>query len=425
MRLEIENLSNGLACVAAPIAGRESVSIGFWVKVGSRNETPVENGVSHFLEHMLFKGTAKRSTRQIKEEVEGVGGSLNAFTSEECTAYFAKCHKRNFENVFDVLSDMMLNATIPPTEVEKERTVILEEIKMTDDQPGQLVDEHLTQTLWPNHALGRPIAGTLKSVNSLKREVIAGYRDHYYQPSSMVVCATGAVTPNLVRRLSKKYFDSRAAKDAKPFDRYATSQEEPRIHLMDKGSAETHLAMGCRALERNHPDEVVMDLLSVLMGGNMSSRLFNEVREERGLAYEIGSHARKFHEVGAFEISAGVDRKKITQCFDVVLKELRKIKTELVGNEELRRAKDYYLGQMELGLESSMSQMFWYGESALLLGRLRSPKDIAKRIEKIRPADLRRVAKEIFKAERLNLAVVGPDVETLRSELLTASEHLS
>jgi len=404
----ITTLENGIRVVAAPMAGRKSVATGIWVGAGARHEEPRLSGVSHFLEHIVFKGTKSRTANQIKESIEGVGGSMNAFTSEEHTCFLAKVSSRHFESVFDVIADMVLGASMTEEDITKERTVIMEEIKMTQDQPGQLADEILSEITWPEHPLGRPIAGTLETVGALSRTDIVGYRDERYRPNSITVVAAGDIDLDALTKATMRNFSGgKPASHAKP-GLFKRTQTQPRARLFTKATEQTHLSLALHSYPKEHKDEYVLDLLNVVVGGNMSSRLFNEVREERGLAYDVGSYVRRYQETGAFVVSAGVDNKKPKEAIEVILKELAKLTRELVPVDELRRAKDFYLGQFELGLENSMSQMLWVGEDALTLGRCRTPEEVQRHIEKASAEDIRRVAADLFVHSHLNLALVGP-----------------
>ena len=405
---EITRLENGIRVVAVPMHGRKSVSVGIWVGVGARHEDARVGGVSHFLEHIVFKGTNTRTANQIKESIEGVGGSMNAFTSEEHTCFLAKVGKRHFEEVFDVLADMVLSASLKDGDVEKERTVILEEIKMTQDQPSQLADELLSEIVWSGHPLGRPIAGTLETVGGLSRQDIQGYRDRHYKPSFITVVAAGDIGQQDLIRLTRRNFPGSDGARPDALALFSKQQSEPRAHLLSKPTEQTHLSLALHAFSKNHEDEYVLDILSVILGGNMSSRLFNEVREERGLAYDVGSYVRRYHETGAFVVSAGVDNKKPKEALEVILKELKKLTDESVSADELRRAKDFYLGQFELGLENSMNQMLWVGEDVIALDRCRMPEEVQRRAAQVTAEDIRRVARGLFVTPSLNLAIVGP-----------------
>lgn len=405
---DIHTLENGIRVVAAPMKERQSVAIGIWAAVGARDEEARIGGVSHFLEHLVFKGTKTRTANQIKESIEGVGGSMNAFTSEEYTCFLAKVARKHFDDVFHVLSDMVLSASLKDADIEKERTVIMEEIKMTQDQPAQLADEILSEIVWPSHPLGRPIAGTLETVGGMSGDDIRAYRDTYYRPGLITVAAAGAIDDAALLDVTRRTFGSVAGRPEKPLGAFRVAQNAPAFRLYTKATEQTHMCLAVHSFSKDHRDEHVLDVLNVILGGNMSSRLFNEVREERGLAYDVGSYVRRYHETGAFVVSAGVDNKKASEALRVILMELEKLTREPVGADELRRAKDFYLGQLDLGLENSMNQMLWVGENAVSLGRIRSIEDVVGRVEKVTPDDLRRVAQDLFKTASLNLAVVGP-----------------
>ena len=403
--------------VAVPMKERRSVAIGIWVKVGGRDEEPRLSGVSHFLEHIVFKGTGKRSTNQIKEAVEGVGGSLNAFTGEEVTCFLAKVSHRHMRPVFDVLADMVFHATLDEKEIKKERSVILEEIKMTQDQPGQLVDELLSEIIWPGHALGRALAGTAESVGSLTRDDIFNYKKRFYVPDLITVVAAGAVRQKELEAMTKDFFpaENRAASDTK-IKLFDVAGKRGSFKFLCKPTEQTHLAIGMHSLPKDHPDEYVLDILNIILGGNMSSRLFNEVREERGLAYDISSYTKKYHETGAFVVEAGVDHAKAPEAIEVILKELLKMMETPVLKDELKRAKDFYLGQLDLSLESSMNQMLWAGESIVSSGKRQTYDQVSTEVEKVSPDNLKRVAKSIFKSRSMCLAAVGPKASDLEKE---------
>ncbi|HTL70173.1 MAG TPA: pitrilysin family protein [Candidatus Eisenbacteria bacterium] len=409
MNFEVSALSNGTRVVCVPMKERRSVATGIWVHVGGRDEEPRLNGVSHFLEHIVFKGTGRRTANQIKESVEGIGGSLNAFTSEECTCFLAKAASRHFAEVFDVLADMVVDASMTPADVEKERTVIMEEIKMTQDQPSHFVEEILSEILWPGHPLGRPLTGTLETVGGLTRDDLCGYRDAFYNPALLTVVAAGDIDAARLTAAAEKSFGRAKARTVKKPDPFrAGAAAAPAVRVFRKSTEQTHLALGMHTFPKEHPDEFALDLLSVILGGNMSSRLFNEVREERGLAYDIGSSVRKYHETGAFVVSAGVDTKKLGEAIKVIRAELLRITREPVEAGELKRAREFYLGQLDLGLENSMNAMLWAGDNMVSLGRCRTPQEVTGLVEKVTPDDVRRVAAKLFAGGAGELAVVGP-----------------
>ncbi|MGH7198947.1 MAG: M16 family metallopeptidase [Candidatus Omnitrophota bacterium] len=417
MRYEISALPNGVRAVAAPLKQRNSIAVGVWVHVGGRDETPRLGGISHFLEHLVFKGTRTRTADQIKETVEGVGGSLNAFTAEECTCFFAKAAEKHFEEVLDVLCDIVLNPSLKDSDITKERTVIMEEIKMTQDQPAHLVEELLAEISWPSHALGRPLAGTLESVGAMSREEIRDYKESTYRPNFITVAASGAIDQKRLVKSVAARFASAKNGGHKEYALFRDRQTSPRFKLFFKKTEQTHLAFTMHTFPKDHPDEYALEILSIILGGNMSSRLFNEVREKRGLAYDVGSFVRKFHETGAFGVEAGVDNRKVKDAMGVILKELEKIARRPVSPGELKRAKEFYLGQLDLGLENSMNHMLWVGENAVSLGRCKTPAEVTQKVRTVTAGDLRRVARSVFRQNSFNFALVGPQSGRLEKEL--------
>jgi len=410
MNYPVSTLSNGIRVASAFLKERKSVAIGIWVGIGGRDEESRLNGISHFIEHLVFKGTATRTANQIKEAIEGVGGSMNAFTCEEYTCFLAKVSRRHFEAVFNVLSDMVSNATLRQEDVEKERSVIIEEIKMTQDQPAQLVEESLSEIVWPGHPLGKSLAGTAQSVSGISREDLTGYYSKFYRPGFVTVTAAGDIDQESLVRIAELRFDGPKSSSQKSPQLFKSEQQAPALCAIDKSTEQTHLALAIRTFGKDHPDEHALDLLSVILGGNMSSRLFNEVREERGLAYDIGSFLRKYHETGALVVSAGTDHGKSAEALEVILREMKRMAIEPVPEAELRRAKDFYLGQLDLSLENSVNHMLWVGENLVAQNKIKTPEEVATRIESVSARDLMRVAAELFKTHALNLAIVGPAV---------------
>ncbi len=400
-------LSNGMTVASVYLPGMESVSIGFWLKVGGRYENPRHAGVSHFLEHLLFKGTEKRSSTDLKQAIEGIGGSFNAFTGEEYTCYLVKVLQKHLPIGIDILSDMVLHSTLPQEEVEKERLVILEEIKMDQDMPAHYVNELLNALLWPKHPLGMELAGTPKTMRSIRRKDIQAYRDFYYHPRNLTVVASGSVDHGKVVKEVKKYFEKVSGK--KPSRYIPVKKRAPRIetHFAFKKTAQTHLALGMLALHRDHPDYRALSLLNVILGANMSSRLFQEVRENRGLAYDISSHLRRYQDTGALVVSAGVDSQKAQESLQVILAELERLKKEPVTQGEFQRAKEYYVGQLLFALEDTMEHMLWAGESLVTRGRIMTPEAVLNQISRLSPAVLQRVARRVIQNRAFKLALIG------------------
>ncbi|MBI4436777.1 MAG: insulinase family protein [Candidatus Omnitrophica bacterium] len=412
-----QRLPNGITIASAKLPGMESVSLGIWVKAGGRYEKKEKAGISHFLEHLLFKGTEARSCTDLKQAIEGIGGSFNAFTGEEFTCYLVKVLGRYLPISVDILSDMVLHATLPEEEIEKERRVILEEIKMEMDMPMHFVNELLNGLLWPRHPLGMELAGTPGTVRAIQRTDLLGYRDFYYHPKNLFVIACGAIRHQQLVEEVRKHLLRIPGKRPSSFRRVNAHPPKASTKFVFKKTAQTHLALGLPGLNRDHPDQYALSLLNVVLGGNMSSRLFHEVRENRGLAYEIGSHLRRFHDTGAFVINAGVDAKKAPESIEVILRELEKVKEEEVSKEELHRAKEYYMGQLCLALEDTSDHMLWIGESLVTMGRAVRPEEVLKKIEGIEPAELKEVARRLFRNDVLQFALIGPQSERERNRM--------
>jgi len=401
-------LKNGLTIVAHPMPERQSVSIGIWIKIGSRYEAKDKKGISHFLEHLLFKGTRRYSCRKIKESLEGVGGSLNGFTSEELTCYLVKIPGRYLDLALDILSDMVLYPTIPEAEVNREKQVILEEIKMYRDQPQSHVHELLDALLWPGQPLGIPVIGKADLVSRISRHDLRDFRRDNYTPSNIVVSAAGALDYKRFYRSVNRIFSKQRHQTENSFIPARQFQSSPRARLFRKDNEQTHISLGFHGVSRSDPSRYALALLHVILGGNMSSRLFHELREKRGLAYEIGTHIRRFYDTGAFTVHAGVDNNKMVGALQVIFKELKKIKENLVGVEEFKRAKEFYLGQLSLAMEGTMDNMLWIGESVSTKGKTYTLVDIVSRINSLKRQEIRSVARKIFDKSKINLAAVGP-----------------
>ncbi|MCM8800469.1 MAG: insulinase family protein [Candidatus Omnitrophica bacterium] len=404
----ITTLNNHLRIVTSNMPAMKSVALGIWIKVGGRYEEAGFKGISHFFEHLAFKGTKKYSCQRIKESIEGVGGSLNGFTSEELTCYLVRLPSDYIKTALDILSDMVIDALLEPQDIEKERTVILEEIKMYKDLPQLYVHELLNELLWPRHPLGMPVVGTMESVTRIQRKDLLRFKNDYYNPKNITVSAVGNLNQDKFIKMVEERFSFFIAGKNSTFKKADQNLNEPRLKLLPKETEQTHLALGFYGLKRNHPLRYALSLLHIILGANMSSRLFNELREKRGLAYEIGTQLKRFYDTGAFVVHAGVDNQKVIQAIELILKELKKIKESLVSDNEFKRAKEFYLGQLMLTLEDTLDNMLWVGEMLTTLDRIYTFEDTVKQLEKITPQQIREVAKLLFKQERLKLALIGP-----------------
>ena len=399
---------NGIRVVSHDMPDRQSAALGIWLDVGSRYENKKISGIAHFLEHLIFKGSKKYSCRQIKESIEGIGGALNGFTSEEFTAYIAKFPANCFDKVLDVLSDMVLNPLFPPEEIEKERTVIIEEIKMYKDLPQSYVSQLLDELLWPKHPLGENIAGTIESVKTLSRKDLCAFKKKNYSAPHILISACGRLDQDEILGKIEKRFANTAVEKRNNFIGVKEHQARPALKIFHKDTEQTHMALGFHSLDRAHPDRHALGLLHVILGGNMSSRLFNEVREKKGLAYEIGTGITRLHDAGAFIVHAGIDNSKVRPALEVILRELERVKEKLVTEDEFKRAKEFYAGQLTLALEDTMDHMLWVGESVIALNKTYTLDDIIKEVNKVSRQDLMRLSRKIFNKNKVNLALIGP-----------------
>lgn len=405
---KIDVLDNGLTVALNTMSHMESVALGIWLRAGGRYEDAKNNGISHFLEHLLFKGTKTRDMKRIKEEIEGRGGTFNGFTAEEFTCYLVKLLAKDAELGVDILSDMVLNPRLAEEEVAKEKSVIAEEINMYKDMPSHYVHEILAEMMWPDQPLGMPLAGTVETVTAMTKDDIASYKDIYYNPKNMVIAGAGRIDEEGLVRLAEKYLSKVHGKDVPKFRKADLNGLEKRLKVNFKDTEQTHIALGLHAINRFHPDRYALSMMNIVLGANMSSRLFHIVRDELALCYEISSSTRLYEDAGTFGISAGVDDKKLLKAIEVILRELERIKVEPVGEDELRRAKEYYRGQLLFALEDTMSYMLWFGEKVITQEKEFNAKKILEKVEGVKPDDIMKTANDIFKDENLNLAVIGP-----------------
>ena len=403
----------------------ESVSVGLWFRSGTRYESPVLHGGAHFLEHMLFKGTRHRKAFQISEIVESKGGDLNAFTSEEMTCYYCRIAADHLPMVLDVLFDMLWHSTFPVAEMERERGVILEEIRMYEDQPHVLVMDRLNTRMWPDSSLGRSILGTPESVASMKRQDLMQYWRSHYRPRSLVVSVAGCVAHDELLALLKPHLGYRRHAGLPGSWSPAKFKRSRRVCTLaiPRPVQQCSLALGIHGMPRKDPRRFAEKLLSVILGENMSSRLFQVVRERHGLAYYISTSVSHFHDTGAFYIQAGVDREKLEEALGLIAIELEKIARKPPTAAELRRAKDYTIGQMKLGMESTSNRMMWMGECIIGLGSILHPTHVIDTIQSVGAEDVRAVAADLFQPGKITVAAVGPDLQP--GDLADAAEVLN
>lgn len=402
-------LNNNLTLLTHRMSEAYSVSMGLWFKVGSRYEDDSIAGISHFLEHIVFKGSKKYSGDTIKRQIEGRGGLLNAFTSEELTCYLTKVPHKIANSTFKILLDMAFHPLLKQIDIQREKTVIIEEIKMYNDLPQHIVQEQLDKAMWPKHPLGRNISGTIESVNSITKQDLSIFQKKFYQSQNMVIVFTGNIRHgdclDFVRDSLEKLITT--SKDYS-FDRFTDKQNQPNIKTIVKDIEQTNLAIGFVAYERSHPKRFILTLLSIILGGNMSSRLFNKIREKHGLAYAISCSYKRLIDTGAFYIHAGLDNKKIDLALELTLEELSKLNKTLVSESELGRAKEFYISQLAMSLEDTLDHMVFLGEIASSDNEILDFNQIKEKIVEVKPENIREVAKDLFKKEKINISLVGP-----------------
>jgi predicted Zn-dependent peptidase len=409
MGYEKTTLKNGVRVITNSMPHTQSVSTILYYGVGSRYEEDRIAGISHFIEHMVFKGTPKRpSAKVISEAIEGVGGVLNAGTGREVTNYWAKVAKANFPLAFDVLSDMLLNANFDPTEIEKERKVIIEEIHMTLDSPPELVNEIISEVIWGEQPAGRDIAGSDATVSSITREELLGYLKTHYLPADMVVSVAGNIQHSDVVQMVEDTLGQLPAGE-RPVAVGATALKGgPRQRIYFKETEQANLCLAVPALAYKDPRRYILSIMDTILGSGMSSRLFQEIREERGLCYTVDSYASQMSDTGAWVVYSGVDPERIDETITAIIGELRKIRDEPVTAAELTKAKEYNKGRMLLGLEDTRSVASWAGNQELLLGRILTPDEVVEKLEAVTIEQIQELAGELFKDENLRLSVVGP-----------------
>lgn len=411
MDVNVTKASNGVRVATSRLPHVQSVAMGLWVGVGSRFEPDAINGISHFIEHLMFKGTKRRSARDISMAIEGRGGYLNAFTSEENTCYYARVGHKQLAPALDVLTDMFQNSVLDKAEIEKERHVILEEILMYQDQPRHVLHEMLSSQLWKDHPLGRSIIGTPETLAKMNRTVLRRFLRENYVSRNTVVAFSGQVEHercvDLVEQMLPKISNTTPALRAK---KAVPALGQTRGGFAIRDIEQTQLAMGIRLFGYDNEDRHVLRVLSAVLGENMSSRLFQIVREKHGLAYSVHSSVQLFKESGALVISAGLDRSRREKALDLIVRELARMKERPVGAAELKRAKDYVIGQLQLGLESTLHQMMWVGENIATRGRIIAPEEVIAKVSAVTADDVLRLAQKTLRRSRTSLSVISQDL---------------
>jgi len=401
-----ETLSSGLRLVTESMPHVRSVTVGVWLTRGSRHESDAESGVAHFLEHMLFKGTTSRSAQEIAQTIDSIGGQLDAFTAKEHASYYIKVLDDHVPIALDLLSDMVLRPALTPADIEKEQAVILEEIKMVEDAPDDLVHEMFSERFWAHHPLGRPILGTPQTVRSFSAGGLREFFQRTYVAKNVVVAAAGNLDHNVMRDIVQRAFG--ALPDAAPTEITEPPAVTPGVVQRHKDIEQSHVCIGTPAYPQAHQDRHAVYVLNTILGGSMSSRLFQHIREERGLAYAVFSNLTTYSDAGMITVYAGCANDKVAEVVNLTLAELRDLRTTLVPESELRRAKDHLKGSLMLSLENTSSRMAHLARQELYYGRHFSLDDTLQSIEQVTGEEVRRVAEDLFRDSGLVATVVGP-----------------
>ncbi|MBV9171826.1 MAG: insulinase family protein [Chloroflexi bacterium] len=414
-------LPNGLRIVSNSLPHTRSVSISIFIGAGSRYETDELAGVSHFLEHMLFKGTQRRPTaREISEEIEGIGGVMNAGTDKELTVYWAKVGDHRFTATLDILADSLLNSLLDPKELEKEREVILEELAMTEDSPADIVNILIDEVVWPHQPLGRDTGGTPESVRAIKRNDVLRYMEQLYVPQNTVVAVAGNVSHQEVVDRAEEFLGDW---QPRPFGTWFPAQipnDTPRLRLRSKKTEQAHFCLATPGLSAAHPDRYVLDVLNAVLGEGMSSRLFLEIREKRSLCYDVHSYVNHYLDTGSTVVNAGVDPTKLDEALRATIDELLKM-VERVPDRELTKAKEFIKGRLQLRMEDTRAVASWMGGQELLRREILSVDDVLEIVDSVSPENLERVAQDLWRPEAFRLAVVGPFRSESRFQKLLAA----
>jgi predicted Zn-dependent peptidase len=409
-------LENGIRVITEEIPYLKSVSIGIWVTTGSRDEQPHENGISHFIEHLLFKGTERRTAFDIAKEIDSVGGTLNAFTGREYTCFYAKVIDKNLPLAIDLLSDIFLHSLLDEKDVEKERMVILQEIRMVEDTPDDYVHDLFNRTCWGNHPLGFPICGTADSVQSFRRDQIEQFFRSQYQPHRIIVCAAGNLRHQNVVDLIEATFGRISGSN------HIREREKPcsisTTYVLKRDLEQVHFCLGTHGLHYNHSLRFGSYVLNTILGGGMSSRLFQEIRENRGLAYSVYSYLPSYIDAGLVVVYAGTDENSFEEVMELILKEFKRLKSEPFNNGELETAKEQLKGNLLLSLESSDSLMTRLAKNEIYFETYQTVDSILKGIDEVNEEMVKNLASQIFDEQYFCLTVLGPmDGSQLRKNL--------
>jgi predicted Zn-dependent peptidase len=408
MNARLTALASGLRIATCEIPHAETAAMGIWAGVGGRHEPANLNGISHFIEHMLFKGTSRRSARRIVEEVEGVGGDMNAYTSEERTCYYAAAAAEFFPRLCDVLCDLYMNPKFTMRDIERERGVICEEILMYRDEPSSHVQELLNKHFFPDHPLGRPLTGTPDTVESMQRDDFLSYRATHYHAGSTVVTAAGKIRHEEVIAYASKLLEKIPSRRPVRHVKAPDYSREPTVVSERRDVQQTQLALGLPGPSHHDSRRYALQILNVILGGNASSRLFQELREERGLCYSVSAHPSSFKDTGMLNISLGLEQRNVEKSLNLILSTFEDLKKRPVRPAELKRAKEYAVGTSRMSLERTSTQNMRLGGSVLVYGKIIDPEEIHARLRDVTCEEVEAAAKDFLDAHRATAAIVGP-----------------
>ncbi len=405
MKFKKEYLRNGIPVVMAPMREFRSVSMGIWVKTGSRFESPEENGISHFLEHLFFKGTEKRTQKDIAMEIDSIGGELNAFTSKETTTFYIRVLDQFLERGIGLLSDIFLNSIFLEEEIEKEKSIIKEEIKLVEDTPDDYIHDLFHQTIWDNSGLGQPILGRRETIKTFSRERLLNYKKKYYGTKDIVISCAGRFEPEKLIELLNRFLGSMEAGSDPP--EIIKPVFHPRKNIHRKDLSEVHLCLGVEAFELSSKYRYHISILNAILGGGVSSRLFQEIREKRGLAYSIYSYVTGFLDTGVWGVYAGTSKKRYNEVIELIIKEMTGLK-DTISEEELRKTKDQLKGNIILGLESTGNTMSHIARQEIYYKRYISLEETISHIEKISLNEIREIAERLVSSNNFAITLLGP-----------------
>ncbi len=404
--IDITTLPNGIRVISESMPHVRSVSVGVWIGTGARRETLKQNGVAHFIEHMLFKGTKNRTAEEIARVVDSCGGHLDAYTAKELVSYNSKVLDDHLPIAFDVLADLVLNPLFQQEDIDKEKGVILEELKMEADSPEYLVHEAFASRFWKNHPLGRSILGTKATIKSFAKPSVEAYYKEAYVPQNIVITAAGRLSHDKIVNFASDYFkgmEPGVLVEAEPLP----VTEIPLILKNKRSLEQVHLSMGVPAYQINHPSRYGCYVLSTILGGGMSSRLFQNIREKHGLAYSVYSELNLYRDTGCLGVSAGTSLENVRKVIDMTMLEFRQLRDELVPAEELRRAKDHLKGSLALSLESTSSRMSNLARQELFFGQFFTVDEMVESIEKVTAQEIQQIAQDFFGHKQVGLSVLG------------------